>query len=210
MSRTETTTAMRAIGRPASAGQVNVDHQPGFGLRRSSNSEDINEAWMKQKADEVRAIKEEVRAARDSRAGGQIIASRLSIEQQNSNNSKILLYKNRSDSQRSIQKSPPKEIKQGNHIRFSEPNRIKSELKPRWNIPARSPSESELMSPKEVEFLRRREQRGAYLTDDEVERRQQAKITAIKSSQAAWWERNPNKDTRTKVFCLQLQDLGLD
>jgi hypothetical protein len=196
---------MRAIARPVSApAAVRNDQekkgiaQPMPGIRRSSNLEAVHEAWMKQKADEVRAIKEEVRAARDSRdsRGGQK-AIRLTEQQSSSNK---FTCKTRSDSRVSSHNSPPRDRISSNR---TEPNDTKSELKPRWNIPARSPCESERLSPKEVEFLRRREQRGAYLTEDEVERRQQAKIAAIKSSQAAWWERNPSK-TKLKVNSLEL------
>ena len=156
-------------------------------------------SWMKQKAEEVRAVKERLRAARCEESK----VLRLSTA------------KGSSACVSSDSKDPKTHMNVFEESEESTCKKVNSEDRklsgkadrPRWAVPARPVKDIERISLKELEFRKQRERAKSLMSNDEIERSQQAKLSALNQLRVAWWERDqfPHND-KVCILIFQFHD----
>jgi hypothetical protein len=165
-----------------------------------------NNAWMKQTADEVRAVKDKLRAARN--------ADTANIMQASNGQSKPIRDKEGVNISREYEQKLGMENCLSGLSNYGEPSHGKGSPKhkevgstrPRWSIPARDLRDSERCTYKEMKFLKVREKQRGQALVDEIDRKQESKLCNLKRLQLAWWEReDPLKNGKVRYrskYCI--------
>ena len=140
---------------------------------------------MKQTAEEIRAVKDKMRAARTANSKIISLNSNEPSENQHQKGSEPDVYCKRSQSSH---ENSNRLIKNEINSKVSTCEDPTKHSKPRWNLPARDLRDSERTSGKEIKFMKLREKKGGYLLEDEIDTRQQKKLCLLRKSQSVWWE----------------------